>query len=257
MHNLELSDDEFCTSSRCRILSHTDTESHVPTVKSHYVVERPEDGSFRVKGRGRGLLAWHLLNRVDRIVVSDQEYAAGVYAYVRLANPARREPAFLLEVRASGIACQFVLLAWLYVRSDAERLLGMGDSELESLEGIMPSTHLQIVDCDTLDGVLNRTCLPQWTHLLDVRADGATLWPCSEPKVTWLSAMFQVGSAARLHWMEAEPRRRWGKCRVKEALSILEVPQAGAETPKLVSAIDIGAREIVSLQPPLVLLSDG
>jgi hypothetical protein len=257
MQNLELSDNEFCTSSQCRILSHADTESHVPTVKSHYVFERPEHGSFRVKGRGRGLLAWHLLNRVDRIVISSQEYAAGVYAYVRLANPARREPALLLEVRASEIARQFVLLAWLYVRFDAERLLGMGDSGSQSLEEIMPSTHLQIVDCDTLDGVLNRTCLPQWTHVLDVRADCAALLPCSEPKVSWLSALFQVGSAARLHWMEVEHRRRWGKRCVKEALSILEIPQAGAETHNLVSAIDIGAREIVRLQPPLVSLSDG
>jgi hypothetical protein len=211
MHNLEVSDDEFYTSSRRRILSHADPESHVPTVNSHYFVERPEDGNFRVKICGRELLAWHLLNRVDRIVISGQEYAAGVYAYVRLANPARREPALLLEVRASEIARQFVLLAWLYVRFDAERLLGMGDSGSESLEEIMPSTHLQIVDCDTLDGVLNRTCLPQWTHILDIRADCAALWHCSEPKVSWLSTLLQIGSATRLHWMEVERRRRRGE----------------------------------------------
>ncbi|KAK5043524.1 hypothetical protein LTR84_011455 [Exophiala bonariae] len=249
MHNYELLDDEFCTPSRCRISSHADTESQVPTVKSHYVVERPEDGSFRVKGRGSGLLAWHLLNRVDRIVMSGQEYAAGVYAYVRLANPARREPALLLEVRTSETARQFALLAWLYVRFDAESLLGTSDSEWKSLEAIMPSTHLQIVDCDTLDGVLEKTSLPQWTHVLDVRVDSAALSPCSELKVSWLCAMFQVGPAARLQWMEAEHRRRWGKRHVKEVLSILEIPQARAETHKMVSAIDIVAREIVSLQP--------
>jgi len=180
------------------------------------------------------------------------------YAYVRLANPARREPALLLEVRASEIARQFVLLAWLYVRFAAERLLGMGDSGSESLKEIMPSTHLQIVDCDTLDGVLNRTCLPQWTHILDIRADCAALWHCSEPKVSWLSAMLQVGSGTRLHWIEAERRRRWGKRHVKEVLSILEIPQVRAEKHKMVSVIDIGACEIVSLQPvrPFYCLTD-
>ncbi|KAK5044386.1 hypothetical protein LTR84_011297 [Exophiala bonariae] len=244
MHNLEFLEDEFCTSSRGRILSRLDTGSHVATVKSHYVVERREDGSFCVRGHGRGLLAWHLLNRVDRIVVSGQEYAAGDCAYVRLANPARLEPALLLEVRASEVARRFVLLAWLYVRFDAERLLGMGDIRWEGLKEIMPSTHLQIVDCDTLDGVLNRTCLPPLTHVLDIRADCAALWSYSEANVSWLSAMFQVGSTARLHWMEAERRRRWGRRLVRQELSILGIAQAGAKINNMVLAIHGGAPEV-------------
>jgi len=56
--------------------------------------------------------------------------------------------------------------------------------------------------------------------------------------------------------MEPVHRRRRAKRLLKEALSILEIPQAAAEINQLVSAMHSDAPENVSLQAPLVLLSD-
>jgi hypothetical protein len=72
------------------------------------------------------------------------------------------------------------------------------------------STHLQIVDCDTLDGVLESTLLPNARSVLDIRAGHSALRSCSSPKVCWLFAMIERVPRDSWRWPknEHEPNLR-------------------------------------------------
>jgi hypothetical protein len=57
---------------------------YLPLVRDLYAVKANEHGKLTIRSLHIWLLAWESLDRIDRIVASDEEYSVGVYAYVRL-----------------------------------------------------------------------------------------------------------------------------------------------------------------------------
>jgi len=171
---------------------------YLPLVRDLYAVKANEHGKLTIRSLHKWLPAWETLDRIDRIVASDEEYSVGVYAYVRLAGRDSRAPALILDGRSIEDGRQLCLLAWLYTRLEAKAVYERASSAWPIGQEFILSTHLQIVDCDTLDGVLESTLLPNARSVLDIRAGHSALRSCSSPTVCWLFAMIEI--ALRDSW---------------------------------------------------------
>lgn len=165
---------------------------YLPLVRDLYAVKANEHGKLTIRSLHQWLPAWETLDRIDSIVASDEEYSVGVYAYVRLAGRDGRAPALILEGRGVEDGRQLCLLAWLYTRLEANAVYGQASSAWPIGQEFILSTHLQIVDCDTLDGVLESTLIPNAGRVLDIRAGHSALRSCSSLTVCWLFAMIEI-----------------------------------------------------------------
>jgi hypothetical protein len=74
------------------------------------------------------------------------------------------------------------------------------------------------VDCDTLDGVLESTLIPNARSVLDIQAGHSALRSCSSPRVWWLFAMIEKVPTDSWRWPKNEHEANLGVIR-KEGVS--------------------------------------
>jgi len=176
---------------------------YLPLVRDLYAVMANEHGKLTIRSLHKWLPAWETLDRIDRIVASYEEYSVGVYAYIRLAGRESRAPALILEGRGVEDGRQLCLLAWLYTRLEAKVVYEQAGSAWPIGQEFV-LRHLQIVDCDTLDGVLESTLIPNAGSVLDIRAGHSALRSCSSPKVCWLFARIKRVPRDSWRWPKTE-----------------------------------------------------
>jgi hypothetical protein len=94
--------------------------------------------------------------------------------------------------------------SWLYTRLEAKAVCERAGSAWPIGQEFILSTHSQIVDWDTLDGVLESTLLPNAGSVLDMRAGHSGLRSCSSPEVCWLFAMIERVPRDSRRWPKTE-----------------------------------------------------
>jgi hypothetical protein len=101
---------------------------------------------------------------------SGQRYPVGPYGYVRLTGRVPWSLALILESKRLEKGRQSCLLAWLYTQAGVPNLLpSLPPAQAwPSDQALMVSTHLQMVDCDTLDCLLEQDLIPNAGVALDL-----------------------------------------------------------------------------------------
>ena len=139
----------------------------------------------------RWLPTWSSLEHVRFLGGAKEIFSVGVYAYIRLPSKSGREPALLLEMKVLDDTRQLCLLAWLYRTSTSKAVCDHAGAVWSGHQVFILSTHLQVVDCDTLDSLLETDLFPCQDFILDV--EHGTVGERQNPntKLSWLFAMLR------------------------------------------------------------------
>jgi hypothetical protein len=184
----------------------TPNSSSLPLSDNLYAVDTRPNYRISIRKLRRQLPAWVSLKRVGREEASREKYPVGSYVYVQLEGDRGRAPAMVLEKRQLSDGRRLCLSAWLYNRTDANLTASQWKSTWPRGRIYVTSTHLQVLDYDTLDGLLESALCPNRTNVLDLRSGKSILRHASSPLVDWLSEL--IGSSRQDRGMGELPEQK-------------------------------------------------